>query len=331
MEELVIKYLAGEATAEESREVLEWSSRNEENERHFNALKKIFDLTQRHYQQEMERPMDIDIEEEWKYFQTQVSSSSGMPVVPLQSGRMSRVQWLRMAAAFLLLIAATFVIRYFVSRPGEIRLQTASETREVSLPDGSRVILNHHSELAYGNDFGETDRTIALRGEAFFDVVHNEKKPFRVQVRHAVVEDVGTSFNILGYEGQDMEVVVQSGAVRFSLPNLNAEVSLSAGQKGIYNVKSKNLTQETNEDVNFLAWSTRKIVFTDTDLRQVIETINRTYQSNIVLATNIPPSCTVTVAFDHQTLEAVLHVLETTLNLTLRKTGDKIEIIKAGC
>jgi ferric-dicitrate binding protein FerR (iron transport regulator) len=72
-------------------------------------------------------------------------------------------------------------------------------------------------------------------------------------------------------------------------------------------------------------------VFEKNDLKSVVETLNKIYQTNIVIMTDVPPTCEVTVSFDHQTLESVLHVLENTLNLTYRINGNKIEITAAGC
>jgi ferric-dicitrate binding protein FerR (iron transport regulator) len=173
---------------------------------------------------------------------------------------------------------------------------------------------------------------VILKGEAFFEVAHDANKAFVIQVNGANVEVLGTSFNVQGYESRTaIEVTVQTGVVKFSVPELQQEVKLVAGQQGVYSKGNQQLTSAPNADLNFLSWNTRKLVFMENDLRTVVETLNKTYQAEIVLATDIPGSCVVTVTFDQQTLEAVLHVLETTLNLTYRKTGNRIEIIRAGC
>jgi ferric-dicitrate binding protein FerR (iron transport regulator) len=86
-----------------------------------------------------------------------------------------------------------------------------------------------------------------------------------------------------------------------------------------------------NQDVNFLSWNTGRLVFVENDLRSVLETLKKTYHADIVIRTDIPVSCIVTVTFDQQSLESVLKVLESTLNLKYVINGNTVEITEAGC
>lgn len=52
------------------------------------------------------------------------------------------------------------------------------ETREVILPDNSRITLNAGSVLIYPEKFSGAERTVFLSGEAIFEVTHNEELPF---------------------------------------------------------------------------------------------------------------------------------------------------------
>ena len=329
VDELITKYLAGEASAEEENRLLAWIAQAPENERHFLAFKKVFDLSQKHYAQE-EGQHQVNIDQEWNHFVHQIINAKEKTIRP-QAPPSSRT-WLRIAAAVLLLVTSGLVINYFIFSNDDTHYETANSSLAVSLPDGSHVILNTHSELSYSHNFGEEKRSVTLKGEGFFEVAHDSEKPFIIRVNGASVEVLGTSFNVQGYDNREaIEVTVQTGVVRFSLGEMQQEVKLVAGQKGVYSKAAQQLTSAANEDVNFLSWNTRKLVFIQSDLRTVVETLNKTYQADIVMAADIPASCVVTVTFDHQTLEAVLHVLETTLNLTYRKTGPRIEITGAGC
>jgi ferric-dicitrate binding protein FerR (iron transport regulator) len=224
------------------------------------------------------------------------------------------------------------VINYFISKNQEVKFQTSENTIAVSLPDGSEITLNKNSSLTYAPTFGETTRKVTLVGEAFFEVKRNPQKPFIVSINQTEIEVLGTSFNVQGYEILNaVEVVVATGVVKFSAPERKQEVMLHAGEKGVYSMITQHMGSQVNDDINFLSWSTQKIIFEETDLHTVIKTLNKTYQSNIIVSTEISPSCVVTVSFDHQTLEAVLNVLKTTLNLTYKITGNRIEIVSAGC
>lgn len=89
----------------------------------------------------------------------------------------------------------------------------AAELDTVNLPDGSRAILAPNSSLHYEMAPLDGPRELRLEGEALFDVEHDEDRPFRVQTRHAVVEDLGTSFVVREYAADGRtRVAVRSGA-----------------------------------------------------------------------------------------------------------------------
>jgi len=331
-EDLIIKSLAGEASPEEEKQLLIWIATHANNERRFVRLKKIFELSKTHYTTEAESIAHINVDQEWNHFVARVEQSKEKPTIALQQGGSGARTWLRIAATLLLLIASGLIIRYFVSRQSDVTFKTASNTRTISLPDGSRVTLNRNSALSYDPKFGQESRTLILKGEAFFEVAHDASKPFVIHINNAEVEVLGTSFDVQGYaQRKEVEVVVQTGVVMFSIPDEHKEVKLNAGQKGVYTTALKSLNSASNKDINFLSWSTQKINFSGEDLRTVIETLNKTYHANIILSGDVSTTCVVTVSFDHQTLEAVLHVLESTLNLTYQIKGNQIEITKAGC
>ena len=329
-DELIIRHLTGEASAEEEKQLQLWMAQLPENEKYYEELKKVFELSANHFAKNSKQPVDINVDQEWNTFVATISKKE-TPIRTLNLEKSSR-SWLRLAAALLLIAASGFVINYFVFRNTDVKFQIADTTQSISLPDGSTVVLNKYSELSYASSFGETDRIVTLKGEAFFEVERDTQKPFVIHVNNAEVEVLGTSFNVQSYEErEEIEVVVQTGLVKFSVPGVNKEIKLEAGQKGIYSKAAKDLGSTINTDINFLAWNTRKLVFTENDLRSVIETINRTYQVNITLPASISSSCVVTVTFDHQSLQSVLNVLKTTLNLEYRINGNQVEILSAGC
>lgn len=333
VKELITKYLAGEASSEEVRALQEWITRAPGNERQYLAYKKVFELSRQHYAQKADETHTVDIDQEWAHFMSNIRGRATAPETKIHALETSSYSlWYKMAAAVLLVAISGWIITRFVGNDNNIRHQTASNTMTVKLPDGSQVILNRNSELSYSASFDDQNRTVLLTGEAFFEVTPNPHKPFIIQANDARVEVVGTSFNVQAYDStNEVEVVVQSGVVKLSGGDHKTEVKLKAGDKGIYSKTSHQLSSGINKDVNFLSWNTHKIVFTEDDLRTVVATLNKAYHANISIAADIPPSCVVTVTFDQQSLEAILNVLETTLNLTFRTNGNQIEITAAGC
>lgn len=70
---------------------------------------------------------------------------------------------------------------------------------QVVLPDGSHVWLNAASSLRYPVAFGKQERLVELSGEGYFEVAHQKSKPFRVKTADQQVEVLGTHFNINAY------------------------------------------------------------------------------------------------------------------------------------
>ncbi len=100
-------------------------------------------------------------------------------------------------------------------------LSTAKgETYQIVLPDKSVVWLNAASSLKYPASFANLkERKVVLDGEAYFEIAHNSKQPFRVQSTNQIIEDIGTAFNVNSYkdEAQTKTTLVE-GSVKISVP-----------------------------------------------------------------------------------------------------------------
>lgn len=328
IDDLISRYLVGEARPEEQEQLNAWIASSVKNDLYYQKLKRAFDLSGTYYSRKASEAA-IDVDQEWNHFVNQIENKESTPVRSIVPER--NISWIRIAATLLLLIASGFIINYFLFTSRDIQFETADNTLEITLPDGSQVTLNRYSELAYNPDYGKQERRVRIKGEGFFDVERNPQKTFVIEINKATVEVLGTSFNVRGYETENLEVVVKTGTVKLSAPEKNRNIILKAGERGVYEKDTKNLTQVTNTDLNFLAWKTRKIIFEESDLRSVVESINRIYGSDIRIAAQVSESCVVTVTFEQQSLESILNVLKDTLNLTYSSKNGVIEITHAGC
>jgi len=322
--DLITKHLAGETTASEQKALFTWINEHPENKRHFDQFRKAFDLTERHFKIPS-TDIDLDIDEEWAHFTESIG----------EDDKVRRLSppgiWLRIAATVLILVVAGAALYNYLKADHTV-FETAENKTTISLPDGSEVILNGYTTLSFDPDFGKENRTIFLEGEAFFNVQHDANKPFIILTDNTKVQVLGTSFNVIAYDSvSEVEVIVETGKVSMQTRDGRENVDLAAGQKGIYSKTKQALITTVNDDVNYRAWSTRHIVFAETDLRSVIETLRRTYHADIRLPANVPETCILTVTFDNQSLESVLKVLERTLNIRYTIQGNKVHITEAGC
>ncbi len=133
-------------------------------------------------------------------------------------------------------------------------------------------------------------------------------------------------------QGNTLQVIVQSGRVAVYPQGAEEQaVILEAGQSAVVPKAGAQPKKLEAVNPNQLAWKTRTLQYRDTPLQQIITDLNRAYHSQISLANPQLQNCPVTVEFREQSLEAVLRVLESTLDLSVERTDDGIIISGEGC
>ena len=107
----------------------------------------------------------------------------------------------------------------------------------ISLPDGTKVMLNSGSSLRYASDFNVKNRDIELNGEAYFEVARNEKIPLIVSAKQMRVEALGTKFNVRAYSSEpEIVTTLVEGCVKATAGG--REMIMKPAEEISYNVKS---------------------------------------------------------------------------------------------
>jgi ferric-dicitrate binding protein FerR (iron transport regulator) len=155
------------------------------------------------------------------------------------------------------------------------------------LPDGSRVWLNAASSIRYPLYFAGRERVVEVTGEAYFEVVHNAKQPFKVKAAGQVIEDIGTAFNVNAYTDEPaIKTTLVEGSIR--LMNNTERITLKPGQQAQVQTNGK-LTVVPDADVDReLAWHKGSFSFRHTDLPAVMRQLARWYDVDIQYEKNIP-------------------------------------------
>jgi transmembrane sensor len=321
IESILSRKISSEISAEDQQALDNWLAESDENRRYFRDLQKIF--SQAPENQAPTIPA-VNIDQEWQRFKNSIQ-----PEVHTGS---YQTNWLRIAASIVVIAVLGYLIWFSAFQPSNITILAEQSGQQITLPDNTVVTLNKGASITYPKVFSETNRQVKMQGEAFFEVTRNEIKPFIVELGLSNVEVLGTSFNINADEhNENIDVVVNTGKVRFGTFDGNESVILTAGEKGTLMKNMNMISKVVNNDINFMAWKTRKIVFDDVDLDVVIQTVNKLYDSQITFSTDVGKNCKVTVSFDNQSIDAILSVLELTLDLEYKKNGDIIEVVKTGC
>jgi ferric-dicitrate binding protein FerR (iron transport regulator) len=164
------------------------------------------------------------------------------------------------------------------------------QRKQFILPDGSKIMLNVASSVAYSSFF-EKDRSLELSGEAYFEVVRNDLLPFKVKIRDAEVEVLGTRFNIMTYPDEPVsQTTVIAGAVKVISPT--GVVSLKGGDQAEigYSLPGNSppkLLRGVKEDA-ILAWQKDSLMFNNTEMHIVMRAIARVYNIDIQYEGNVP-------------------------------------------
>ncbi len=176
------------------------------------------------------------------------------------------------------------------------------ERAELRLPDGTRVVLGAASRLTVpGNFNGGGARDVRLDGQAHFDVVHDEKRPFRVRTALGVAEDIGTAFVVTTYpEAGGMRVAVASGIVALATGAKPGKLVLRQGDLGRLDSAGVGQVQHGVDVDAELAWTRGELVFRRTPLRQVLPQLERWYGIRVRLASRALGEVPVSASFADQ-------------------------------
>lgn len=202
-------------------------------------------------------------------------------------------------------------------KPEWVAISTApGQMKNVYLPDSTLVSLAGNSSLRYdARGYRKTGRRVEMKGKAFFEVVRNKARPFSVRTTLAVVEVLGTSFQV---EDENAEVCVNvaTGKVRFTAGENKQNVILTAGMSATYSMEKKDITVVTKEEENYLSWKTGLLRFNNTPLEEVVQDLNEYYQVKLVNKTETSDRC-LTASFNKMPLDEVLQVINQTLDVVL--------------
>lgn len=163
-----------------------------------------------------------------------------------------------------------------------------SKVISLTLSDGTKVWLNSESSLKYPTAFAASTREVEITGEAYFEVQHNAKQPFKVHLPNgSVIEDIGTAFNVNAYSDEDaIKATLIEGSVKITAAN--ARVKLEPRQQAVLTGHSL-LTTHNDVDVNqVVAWKNGIFSFKSTDLKTMMRQIARWYDVDINYDGNIP-------------------------------------------
>lgn len=155
------------------------------------------------------------------------------------------------------------------------------------LSDGSKVWLNAGSEISYQTDFAKKNRTIDLKGEAYFEVQKNKNLPFIVRSREQEIRVLGTEFNINAYSNEKIiKTTLKGGSLRVTANK--QQTVLKPNQQAQFNTGSNALATKSVDADAAIAWKEGIIDLHGMSLQECMRNISRWYDVEIVYQNDIP-------------------------------------------
>jgi len=200
IEKKINDYFNGQLSATEEAELLQWLKLDEKNKAYFFDIKRNLDP------QEMQHPL---LQSSYTELKSKLLINQDFNS-KISTGKIKRLRlfYLRIAAMLLLAIATGFLVAYLLIDPNRPKTNQVvwfkthvprGEKSQLLLPDGSLVWLNSESDISYPSNFMDGNREVQLNGEAYFEVMKFEGKPFTVKTNDYNIRVLGTKFNVMAY------------------------------------------------------------------------------------------------------------------------------------
>lgn len=306
------RFFSNQSTLEEESQILDWLDLSPENRKIFLEERNIFDT------------IVLNNEE-------QVSVKEGDSFI--EKKRRKTTLWakelLKVAAVAAVIIGICF---YYINEQKNILVSSmntvsvpAGQRIDFTLPDGTKVSMNSMSELQYPVMFDDI-RKVKLKGEAYFEVTHNEKSPFVVETKDYGVEVLGTTFNINADADNFTASLIEGKVKVFNLNNKEESFILKPNEEVA--LKRGKLVVQPINDFDIFRWKDGLFCFKNTSLDKLFPQIEKYYDVKII---NLSPSKSTSKELSgkiriSEGIEHTLRVLLKDTNLTYEKNDNIIHI-----
>jgi len=202
------------------------------------------------------------------------------------------------------------------------------DKKEIFFQDGSSVVINADSKVVFPHRFGLSERKVYLEGEAFFNVKSNNHRPFVVEMNNGTeIKVMGTRFNVSAYdENDDIDITLLDGCIRFS--DDDQTITMSPNERLSYNRATGEIQVRTVKDAKkSILWTQNILVFRDTPLEKVLQTLERTYNISFNIIDEDIKEYSYTLSADvSRPLDEILADLESLSSVRFEKRGNIIDI-----
>lgn len=252
---------------------------------------------------------------------------------PVRLTAKKRKPWMIPVAASILVMATALTWFYFspeertpqptiAAKTSLVKKSTErSEFKYLLLPDSTQVWLNVASTLEYSGNFNVHKREVVLKGEAYFDVKENSKKPFIIYSGKVSTVVLGTAFNIKAYPGlEKITVMVKKGKVKVSYDNKDVAL-LTQGQQVSISNSNRTVNEKQLKDEETNTWHDGILSYDDYALKDILADLERIYNVTIKMEAAPQQRFRVSTAFKRE------QGVETALEILCKLTDTKFKLV----
>lgn len=259
---LLNKYIAGDTLPEEKEQVVRWMKESEEHREQLMQLRRIYNATL------------------WN------GDVKGRGVEKKKPAM--RYLWASMKIAAVVAMIAFIIHKeyqdYRLEHSTEMQMMIvpAGQRACLTLADGTTVWLNANSTLKYpANGFYSKERKVVLEGEGYFEVAHNEARPFVVETKNYDIRVLGTTFNVSAYPNSDLfETSLIEGKITVYQPDTQSEIVLKPHEK--VEARDGKLYKETFASDNDFLWRMGVYSFSNEPLETIFKKLEQYYEVKII-------------------------------------------------
>ncbi|WP_428658011.1 FecR family protein [Runella sp.] len=316
---LLFDYFAGQLTALQRSLIENWAKEAENEEFFFECL----------HEWETTKPMyQADILHGIEQFKTkpglaETTTADEFDNAPKQPKTFNWRNWAWGLSAASFLLISFFTVLYYQEHIFVKTFTTGfGQTQSLVLEDGSNVTLNANSSLTVPHfGFGSSTRTVFLKGEANFSVIHTQdNKRFIVRTGSSFdVEVLGTEFTVMA-RGDHSKVILTRGKVNIQYKSQHQRpklLTMHPGELVSVNSGGRIRVKKITHPENYSAWKQNRFVFDNTSLNEIVTLLHDNYGLDAKIADKELSEYTLSGSFQAHNADELLQALSEILSISI--------------
>lgn len=322
---LIATYLAEGLSAEDETNLQQWINASSENMKYFRDMQEVWFATMK-----KKHEGHFDKTDAYKRFLLRTGQTYTKRHPKIISSHLYKI------AGVLVLLIISYLSYW---QGGErvknqfadvvIEAPLGSRTK-MHLPDGTLVWLNAGTKITYSQGFGVQERNVELTGEAYFEVVKNQKLPFMVKTKELHVNVLGTIFNFRNYlDEEEATVSLLEGKVQIgNIIKATNNLYLSPDQKIFLNKKTGDVRVSKGNVAHMVEWKNGFLFFDEELLTDIVLELERSYNVKITFGDESIKTLRFFGSFERREykIEEILDILTSTNKLKYKINGKEIEL-----